>query len=106
MRLGSTQRALPAGRTIELVAPAAAGLLEILEGNERLFEIGVNFLDERESDLRTRGAGARGAFVAADAGSRGESGPWSDPLFWTLLVIAGSALLINWCVPQAERRIA
>jgi hypothetical protein len=105
MRLGSIERTLPAGRTIELVAPAAGGLLEILEGQERLFEIGVNVLDERESDLRTRGSGASGA-LAAPAGSRGESGPWSDPLFWTLLAVAAAALLVNWCLPRLERRIA
>jgi hypothetical protein len=106
MRLGATERTLPEGRAVELVAPAAGGLLEILEGQERLFEIGVNFLDERESDLRTRSSGARGAFVAAEAVSRGESGPWSDPIFWILLVTAGAAMFVNWCVPQVERRIA
>jgi hypothetical protein len=106
MRLGATERTLPAGRAIELVAPTAGGLLEILEGPERLFEIGVNFLDERESDLRARSTGATGAFVTKETVSRGESGPWSDPLFWLLLVTAGAAMLVNWCVPQVERRIA
>ena len=26
-----------------------------------------------------------------------ESGPETDPLFWTLLAIAGAAVLANWC---------
>ena len=106
MRIGDLERTLPPGRTIELVAPASGGLLEILEGQERLFEIGVNFLDEAESDLRAGAAGVSGAFVDTAAGTRGESGPWSDPLFWILLTTAAAAILTNWCVPAVERRIA
>ena len=89
-----------------VVAPAGGGLLEIFEGEQRLFEIGVNFLDEAESDLRAASTGVGGAFVRTDSTARGESGAWSDPLFWILLAIATSAILVNWCVPAMERRIA
>jgi hypothetical protein len=106
MRIAGRERTLPAGRNIELVAPASGGLLEIFEGEQRLFEIGVNFLDETESDLRSATARVSGGFVEHDAVARAESGPWSDPLFWILLVTAAAALLVNWSVPAVERRIA
>ena len=54
----------------------------------------------------------RGAVAAVSGGfgneaaARGESGAWSDPLFWVLLVTAACAILLNWCVPVLERRIA
>jgi hypothetical protein len=104
MRIDGRERVLPAGRTIELVAPASGGLLEIFEGPDRLFEIGVNFLDEAESDLRPGVAFVAGSFVQKDAAVRGESGAWSDPLFWILLVTAAAATLVNWCVPALDRR--
>jgi hypothetical protein len=104
MRVDGRERALPAGRTIELVAPASGGLLEIFEGQERLFEIGVNFLDEAESDLRGSLSAVTGAFVQNEAAVRGESGAWSDPLFWILLVTAAGAIMVNWCVPALDRR--
>jgi hypothetical protein len=106
MRIGGRERTLPSGRTIELVAPAGGGLLEIVEGQQRLFEIGVNFLDEAESDLRAAASGVSGAFVRSDTAVRGESGAWSDPLFWVLLITAAAAILVNWCVPAMERQIA
>ncbi len=52
-----------------------------------LFDIGVNFLDETESNLRKQSTADAGRF-ADDSGLRAESGPASDPLFWILLAIA------------------
>ena len=34
------------------IAPSPGGLLQILEGDTVLFDIGVNFFDETESNLR------------------------------------------------------
>ena len=99
MRCGPIERALPAGRDLEFIAPSPGGLLQILEGDEMLFEVGVNFLDEIESDLRqqtTADAGER----AAAAGLRAEGGPASDPLFWLLLTMGGTAMLANWRLPS------
>jgi hypothetical protein len=45
-RMGAAERSLTAGRTIEFIAPGPGGLLQILEGSETLFELGVYFLDE------------------------------------------------------------
>jgi hypothetical protein len=106
MRIAGRERSLAPGRTIEIVAPASGGLLEIFEGQQRLFEIGVNFLDEAESDLRAAATGVSGGFARDDSAARGESGAWSDPLFWVLLATAITAILVNWCVPAMERRIA
>ena len=53
-----------------------------------LFELGVNFLDESETNLRNQSTADAGAFADA-AGLRAESGPASDPLFWVLLAIGG-----------------
>ena len=61
VRCGGIERTLPATRLLEFVAPSPGGLLQIVEGPERvggsetvLFELGVNFLDETESNLRDR----------------------------------------------------
>ena len=99
-------RDLPASRQIEVLAPDAAGRLEILEGDATLFTLGVNFLDDNESDLRTRTSGESGAYPPELAGSRSERNVASDPVFWTLLSIAGAALVANWCLPRVERPIA
>ncbi|MFA5190994.1 MAG: VWA domain-containing protein, partial [Verrucomicrobiia bacterium] len=90
------ERTLPPGRTLEFLAPVAAGVCRVLDGNETLFELGVSFLDERESDLRDRRSGEAGAFAAGTRGLRAEDVAGSDPLFWILLALAAAALLANW----------
>jgi hypothetical protein len=94
-RCGNVERALPAGRQLEFIAPSPGGLLQILEDDQVLFEIGVNFLDEDETRLRDRSTADTGAFATV-AGMRAENGAASDPLFWLLLAIGGAAMLINW----------
>jgi VWA domain-containing protein/aerotolerance regulator-like protein len=96
-RGGGVERTLPAGRQIEFIAPSPGGLLQILEGDQVLFEIGVNFLDEVETALGNPSKADAGRLVQA-AGMRAESGAASDPLFWILLVIGGIAILVNWCL--------
>ena len=96
-RCGAIERALPAGRQLEFIAPSPGGLLQILEGDQVLFDLGVNFLDESETNLRSQSTADVGALTEA-AGLRAESGPASDPLFWLLLTIAGMALVANWCL--------
>jgi hypothetical protein len=103
VRLGSVSRTLPSGTAIDVVAPAAGGLFQILEGEQALFEVGVNFLDDSESDLRTRGSAEVGAFDRRATGLRAESGPASDPLFWVLLATAALAIVANWWVLSAAR---
>jgi hypothetical protein len=95
------ERTLPPGRVVEFVAPSPGGLLQIVEGDRVLYELGVNFLDEGESDLRRQ--------ASADSGERGgaevraEGGPASDPLFWILLCLAGGAALANWVLLSRVR---
>jgi hypothetical protein len=101
-RCGGVERALPAGRQLEFMAPSPGGLLQILEGDAVLFEIGVNFLDESESNLRNRSTADVGALTEG-GDLRAESGPSSDPLFWVLLAIGGAAILANWCLLQSGR---
>ena len=101
-RCAGVERELPAGRQLEFIAPSPGGLLQILEGEEVLFELGVNFLDEGESNLRTRTTADAGELIEA-AGLRGEGGPASDPLFWLLLAIGGTAILANWCFLPPRR---
>jgi len=72
-------------------------LLQITEGKDVLFQLGVNFLDETESNLSDRARGEFGKPNPQAGGMRAESGPETDPLFWTLLAIAGAAVLANWC---------
>jgi hypothetical protein len=80
----------------EFTAPAPC-LLEILEGDEVAFQLGVNFLDEIETNLSDRVRGEFGKPNPQAGGMLTESGPESDPLFWSLLAIAGIAILANWC---------
>jgi len=101
-RCGNVERALPAGRQLEFIAPSPGGLLQILEGDTVLFEIGVNFLDETETRLGNQLTADAGA-LSDVTGLRAESGAASDPLFWVLLVIGGAALLTNWCLLAPAR---
>ena len=111
LRSGAVERPLPPGRELEFIAPSPGGLLQILQGPETigggdtvLFELGVNFLDESEGNLRDRQTAAVGRFTDV-AAVRAESGPESDPLFWLLLTIGASAMVANWCLrPSAVRR--
>jgi hypothetical protein len=96
-RCGAVERTLPAGRLIEFVAPSPGGLLQVLDGDEVLFEIGVNFLDEMETALRDRSTGDSGE-IGQVAGLRGETSAAFDPLFWVLLAIGATALILNWCL--------
>jgi hypothetical protein len=82
---------------MEFTAPAPCGVLEIHEGEEVAFQLGVNFLDEAESNLSDRIRGEFGKPNPQAGGMVTETGAESDPLFWTLLVVAGTALLANWC---------
>jgi hypothetical protein len=72
---------------------------------EVLFELGVNFFDESETNLRQQAAGDTGSLTGA-AALRSESGPASDPLFWLLLAVAGVAILANWFVLSPRRSVA
>jgi hypothetical protein len=96
-KCGSVERDLPSARLMEFTAPAPCGLLQITEGKDVLFQLGVNFLDETESNLSDRARGEFGKPNPQAGGMRAESGPETDPLFWTLLAIAGTAVLANWC---------
>ena len=102
-RCGAVERALPASRQLEFIAPSPGGLLQILEGDTVLFDIGVNFLDETESNLRRQSTVDAGRFAGA-AGLTAESGPASDRLFWVLLLIATVAIVGNWWVLGASAR--
>jgi hypothetical protein len=95
-------RALPASRQLEFIAPSPGGLLQILEGDRVLFELGVNFLDEEETRLAGLATADTGELASAP-GLRAESGAASDPLFWVLLAIGGAALLVNWCLVAPGR---
>ncbi len=102
IRSGGVERTLPAARLLEFIAPSPGGLLQIVEGPERLggsetvlFELGVNFLDETESNLRDRASADAGRAVDL-AALRGDSGPESDPLFWLLLAVGAVAIVANW----------
>ena len=102
------ERALPAGRELEFIAPSPGGLLQILEGPTHrrevvLFELGVNFLDESETNLRDQSTADVGALRRRGRGLRAESGPASDPLFWLLLTIGGDGDRGNWCLLAAGR---
>ena len=94
-RCGGVERTLPSSRQLEFIAPSPGGLLQVLDGDTTLVEVGVNFLDPHESNLRPQATADIGAF-ADDRGLRAESGPASDPLFWVLLAIAAAAILANW----------
>jgi hypothetical protein len=102
-KCGKVERDLPPARMIEFTAPEPCGLLSVMEGNDVLFRLGVNFLDEVESDLSNRAGGERGRPNTLAAGLRAESGAESDPLFWILLIAAGGTMLGNWCLPAHSR---
>ena len=104
-RSSGVERSLPSARELEFIAPSPGGRLDILEGEEVLFALGVNFLDESESDLRKPQTRDTGSLVDTP-GARIESGPGSDPLFWLLLVAGGTALLLNWCLLAPRQRRA
>jgi hypothetical protein len=72
-------------------------LLQILDGTDVLVELGVNFLDPSESNLRKQATRDQGAMTDR-AALRAESGPQSDPIFWVLLAVSGTAILANWYV--------
>jgi hypothetical protein len=101
-RCGDIEHALPVGRSIEFAAPSPGGLLQALEGERVLFELGVNFLDENESNLQAKSAFEIGKIKENAGRQRSESGPASGPLFWALVVIAGMAIAINWCLPRMK----
>ena len=101
-RCGAVERTLPAGRLIEFIAPSPGGLLQILDGHELLFEIGVNFLDETETALRDRSTGDSGE-IGEVAGRRAETSATSDPLFWVLLALGATAMMLNWSLPAPSR---
>jgi hypothetical protein len=101
-RCGAVEHALPASRLIEFIAPSPGGLLEILEGDRVLFQVGVNFLDEEETALAHESTADAGQ-LASVAGMRAETGAASDPLFWILLAAGGLAMLGNWCLIRPRR---
>ena len=107
-RSAGIERTLPAGRSVEFAAPSPGGLLQILEGDAVLFELGVNFLDEEESNLRTKITSETGKLENASQGLRSENGPSSDPLFWVLVVIGGLAIILNWYLlsPRTKREVS
>ena len=100
-RCGAVERALPAGRQLEFIAPSPGGLLQILEGDQVLFEIGVNFLDEVETALRQSVDGRCRRSSPTSPACAPRAGAASDPLFWILLAIGGAAMLVNWCLLSA-----
>jgi hypothetical protein len=106
-RCGLVERELPAGRHLEFIAPSPGGLLRIFEGDQVLFELGVNFLDEHETRLGPLATADTGALTDA-RGLRAESGASSDPLFWVLLALGAAALLVNWTIlaPRRGPRVA
>ncbi|HEX5110404.1 MAG TPA: BatA domain-containing protein [Vicinamibacterales bacterium] len=97
------ERTLPSGRVVEFTAPPQGGLIELLEGDETLFRLGANFLDETESNLRTGASAEAGQLNRLTPGLRSESGLASDPLFWVLLTTAAVAMVVNWCLPARQR---
>jgi len=101
-RCGAVERTLPTGRLIEFIAPSPGGLLQILDGDELLFEIGVNFLDETETALRDRSTGDSGE-IGEVAGLRAETSATSDPLFWILLALGATTMMLNWSLPAPGR---
>jgi von Willebrand factor type A domain/Aerotolerance regulator N-terminal len=99
-RCGEVERALPPGRLLEFIAPSAGGLLQVTEGDQTIFELGVNFLDEDESNLRNKSSAETGKFSLEAGGLRVETGPATDPLFWVLVAVAAISILVNWCLPK------
>ena len=54
IRYSGIEHPLPSGSSLEFTAPATGGLLQVMEGDDVLYELGVNFFDEQESDLRSK----------------------------------------------------
>jgi hypothetical protein len=106
-RCGTIEKELPPGRLLEFTAPAPCGLMDIMEGSNVLFQLGVNFLDEIETDLSNKVRGESGKQRSQAAGLQAETGPESDPLFWILLTVGAGAMLANWCLlrsgPDSKR---
>jgi hypothetical protein len=98
LRGAGVDRQLPSSQTVEFLAPTTSGLVQVLEGPDLVFEIGVNFLDETEANLRDRVPGEEGELSQSAAGIVAESGPASDPLFWVLLATVAIAIAGNWYV--------
>jgi len=103
IRLGDVDRQLQSTRSLEFVALAPGGLLQIMDRDETLFELGVNFLDEDQTNLRDKFSVEAGKFDPRAQTIRAENGPASDPIFWILLSIAGAAVLSNWSLLQHRR---
>ena len=101
-RCGTVERTLPPGQQLEFMAPSSGGLLEIFEGDQLLFELGVNFLDAVEADLRRQSTADIGELAEA-AGLAAEDAAAADPLFWILLAIGGTAIIVNWCMLPLAR---
>jgi hypothetical protein len=104
-RCGEIDRELPPGRQIEFIAPTPGGLLQVLEDDAVLYELGVNLLDEHEANLLDRRSADLGRLVAG-AGLRAETGAAEDPLFWVLIAVVIAAFLANWALlsPRTARR--
>ncbi|HEU4892322.1 MAG TPA: VWA domain-containing protein [Vicinamibacterales bacterium] len=99
---GGVERTLLSASEIEFRAPSPGGLLQIFEGSDLLFELGLNFFDEAETDLRRQATAEIG--TPGDAPQqRGESDAASDPLFWVLLASATAAILGNWMLLAPRR---
>jgi hypothetical protein len=97
-RCGGIERDLAPAALLEFVAPTEpCGVMRILEGDQAIYELGINFLDETEGDLRDRLSSEDGAAAPAGALLRAENGAGSDPLFWILLVVAAGSIMGNWC---------
>src|SRR6185295_3535222 len=79
IRYSGVEHSLPSGSSLEFIAPASGGLLQVMEGGDVIYELGVNFFDEQESDLRSKSTGETGKYENSTAGMRAESGPESDP---------------------------
>jgi hypothetical protein len=103
IQTGSVSRELPPNSVLEFIAPQTGGLLHVLEGQKILYELGVNFLDEDEGDLRRAASGDFGAFQTSAASLQTEKGPSSDPLFWLLFAVATVAIIGNWFVVTPRR---
>ena len=103
VRMGTFERELPATRLIEFVAPAPGGLAQILEGDQVRYELGINPLDESESDLRRARTEILGKSDTATHERAIESGPAFDPLFWLLLTVCAAAMLGNWWLLSPRR---
>jgi hypothetical protein len=105
IQTGSVSRALPPDSVIEFIAPQTGGLLHVWEADKILYELGVNFLDEDEGDLRRAATGDSGAFETQAASLQTERGPASDPLFWFLFAVGTAAIVCNWWIvtPRPQR---